>query len=90
LNETRQTPQRAFRQIIIDELCGHGGIASPTLVYAAVEREGMLLPGDFDLVFGGEARWKNAVRQEARAMRAEGVMARSAKRGEWRLARRDA
>lgn len=70
------TPQRAFRPVILDELRRNGGEASIDQVYAAVRRCITLLAGDHECVAGGEPRWNNAVRQEARAMRAERLLAR--------------
>lgn len=81
-----QTPQRKFRPVIEATLRRNGGSASVTEVYAAVQREMTLQPGDLAPVDRGEERWKNAVRQEARAMRSDGTLVRSSQRGRWQLA----
>lgn len=86
------TPQRLFRPIILAEIARQGGEATAPQVYAAVERElrGRFRPGDLELLSRGkmgeaEPRWRNAVRQEVRAMRDDGTLVRG-RHGVWATA----
>lgn len=84
---TIRTPQREFRQPILEVLAANGGEHHMDDVLAEVERrmEPVLREGDYEAVDRGEPRWRKAARFERKAMVDDGLLMPLATPGIWTL-----
>ena len=83
----KKTPQKAFRAPLLEALYEFGGGARVHDLRPAMKKrmESRLLPGDFDLVTGGQERWWNAVCWERSNLAKEGYFRGDSRRGVWAL-----
>ena len=84
---TVRTPQREFRQPILEVLAANGGEHHMDDVLTEVERrmEPVLREGDYETVDRGEPRWRKAARFERKAMVDDGLLMPLATPGIWTL-----
>ncbi len=84
---TIRTPQREFRQPILEVLAANGGEHHMDDVLTEVERrmEPVLREGDYETVDRGEPRWRKAARFERKAMVDDGLLMPLATPGIWTL-----
>ena len=84
---TIRTPQREFRQPILEVLAANGGEHHMDEVLAEVERrmEPVLREGDYETVERGEPRWRKAARFERKAMVDDGLLMPLQTPGVWTL-----
>jgi hypothetical protein len=84
---TTRTPQREFRQPILDALAASGGEDHMDEVLAEVERRmaPVLREGDLETVERGEPRWRKAARFERKAMVDDGLLTPLQRPGVWTL-----
>ena len=84
---TVRTPQREFRQPILEVLAANGGEHHMDEVLTEVERrmEPILREGDYETVERGEPRWRKAARFERKAMVDDGLLMPLQTPGVWTL-----
>lgn len=84
---TSRTPQREFRQPILEVLAANGGEHPMDEVLVEVERrmEPVLREGDYETVERGEPRWRKAARFERKAMVDDGLLMPLQSPGVWTL-----
>jgi len=84
---TIRTPQREFRQPILEVLAANGGEHHMDEVLTEVERrmEPILREGDYETVERGEPRWRKAARFERKAMVDDGLLMPLQTPGIWTL-----
>jgi len=85
-----KTPQRSFREPLLQVLKAQGGAADTTEVRRILEKEleAKLLPADLEPVSSGDPRWWNAVCWMRNDLVKEGLIDNDGERGVWKLTAR--